>query len=84
VADKKVIIHDVKTVGNIYKVHGKLLDKFGELDNSPIEKFRLQLSKYKQLFEEMNPQVEVVEINVLHLTDVFNKIELEVLDTKES
>ena len=83
VGDKEVKIHDIKTTGDLYKMHGKLLDKFGELGNSPIEKFRLQLSKYKQLFEEMNPKVKVVGISVLHLTNAFNLIELEALDTKE-
>ncbi len=83
VGDKEVKIHDIKTTADLYKMHGKLLDKFGELGNSPIEKFRLQLSKYKQLFEEMNPKVEVVGISVLHLTNAFNLIELEALDTKE-
>lgn len=59
----KVKIHDFKTNGDLYKKHGKLLEPFEDLDNAPISKYRLQLSKYKELLEKMK-DVEVVELNL--------------------
>lgn len=61
--DGKVILHDFKTNADLYKKHGKLLEPYEELANSPINKYRLQLSKYKELLEKMK-DVEVVELNL--------------------
>jgi len=73
----KVAIHDFKTTGDLYKKHGKLLEPYKALDNSPINKYRLQLSKYQDLLEGMK-NVEVVGLYLWHYKDgEFNKIEIE-------
>lgn len=61
--DNKVKLHDFKTNADLYKKHGKLIGKFCDLENSPINKYRLQLSKYKEMLEKMKG-VEVVELNI--------------------
>lgn len=61
----KVKLHDFKTNADLYKKNGKLKGRFKHLDNTPINKYTLQLSKYKQLLEKMK-DVEVVELNLWH------------------
>ena len=61
--NKKVILHDFKTNNDLYKKHGKMLEPYKELQNMPINKYRLQLSKYKEMLEKMK-DVEVVELNL--------------------
>lgn len=80
VVDKgKVILHDYKTNFDLYKKHGKLLTPFETLDNMPINKYRLQLSKYKQMLENMK-DVEVVGLNIWHITDKFTRIPIEPIE----
>ena len=40
-----------------------MLEPYKELQNMPINKYRLQLSKYKEMLEKMK-DVEVVELNL--------------------
>lgn len=61
----KVKLHDFKTNGDLYKKNGKLQGQFKHLDNTPINKYTLQLSKYKELLEKMKG-VEVLELNLWH------------------
>lgn len=42
-------IIDFKTNGDLNKKNGKLLEPFKDLDNTPLNKYRLQLSLYKHL-----------------------------------
>lgn len=79
VGRKKVILHDFKTNADLYKKHGKLLAPYNDLDNTPINKYRLQLSKYKEMLEKMKG-VEVVELNLWHwANNKFTIIKLEEL-----
>lgn len=61
--DKKVKIHDFKTNADLYKKKGKLKAPYKDIENTPINKYRLQLSKYKEMLEKMKG-VEVVELNI--------------------
>jgi len=61
--NKKVKIHDFKTNADLYKKKGKLKAPYKDLANTPINKYRLQLSKYKEMLEKMKG-VEVVELNL--------------------
>lgn len=61
--DKKVILNDFKTNEDLYKKKGKLKAPYKELDNTPINKYRLQLSKYSEMLEKMKG-VDVVELRI--------------------
>lgn len=74
----KVIIHDYKTNADLNKTNGKLLAPFEKLGNNPLNRYRLQLSKYKELLEKRG--VEVVGIKLWHYTDHFEIINIEPLD----
>jgi hypothetical protein len=65
VGEKEVVLHDFKTNESLTKKNGKLLGKFKDLDNTPLNKYRLQLSKYKQLLEGMT-DYKVVGLNIWH------------------
>lgn len=71
----KVKIHDFKTNADLYKKNGKLLGEYSHLDNTPINRYTLQLNKYKELLEKMKP-VEVIELNLWHYQDKFKIIKL--------
>ena len=45
-----------------------MLGQFKHLDNTPLNKYTLQLSKYKELIQKMK-DVEVVELNLWHYVD---------------
>lgn len=63
VAPKTVKIIDIKTNGDLHKKgHGKLLAPFQDLENNNINKYRLQLSIYKKLFEGRGYKVPELEI----------------------
>jgi hypothetical protein len=64
----KIKIHDFKTNESLTKKKGKMLGKFKHLDNTPFNKYTLQLSKYKELIQKMK-DVEVVELNLWHYVD---------------
>ena len=78
--DKKVILHDYKTNEDLYKKHGKLKAPFKDLANTPINKYTLQLNKYKELLEKMKG-VEVVGMNIWWWDD--DKGEFEILPVEE-
>lgn len=59
VGRNRVNIIDLKTNYEIYKAgHGKLLHPFDHLENNKINKYRLQLSAYKELVESKGITVE--------------------------
>lgn len=72
----KVKLIDIKTGTGFKKAKGKLLGKFSDLPNNDISKFRLQLSKYKQMLEKMK-KVKVIGLEVWQLDESFKIIELE-------
>ena len=61
--DGKVILHDFKTNADLFKKHGKMLEPFKHLNNEPMSKYRLQLTKYKELLEKMKG-VKVMGLNI--------------------
>jgi hypothetical protein len=65
VGKNKVVLHDFKTNEDLYKKNGKMLGMFSELDYTPFNKYRIQLSKYKEMLQEMTG-VEVVGLNIWH------------------
>lgn len=69
----KVMIHDFKTNNDLYKKNGKLLGEYAHLDNTPFNKYTLQLNKYKQLLEGMK-EVEVVGMSIWHYKNNFEII----------
>lgn len=69
----KVKIHDFKTGNDLHKKNGKMLGEYKKLDNTPYNRYSLQLKKYKELLEKMK-NVEVVEMNIWHYQD--NKFEI--------
>lgn len=79
----KVILHDFKTNEDLYKKKGKLKEPYKDLENTPINKYRLQLSKYKEMLEKMK-DVEVVELNLWWWNEMrFEIIRIEELPIKE-
>jgi len=75
----KVKIHDFKTNEDLYKKKGKLLGEYKHLENSPVNKYTLQLNKYKELLQGMK-DVEVLELNLWHYKDgEFKIIKLDIL-----
>lgn len=66
--EKTVKIHDFKTNEDLNKGYGKMLEPFNSLPNTPLSKYTLQLTKYKELLEKMKG-VEVVELNIWHYKD---------------
>jgi len=75
----KVKIHDFKTNEDLYKKKGKLLGAYKHLENSPVNKYTLQLNKYKELLQGMK-DVEVLELNLWHYKDgEFKIIKLDIL-----
>lgn len=78
--DKKVILHDYKTNEDLYKKHGKLKAPYKDLDNTPFNKYTLQLNKYKELLEKMKG-VEVVGMNIWWWDD--DKGEFEIIKVEE-
>ena len=79
----KVILHDFKTNEDLYKKKGKLKEPYKDLENTPINKYRLQLSKYKEMLEKMK-DVEVVELNIWWWNEMkFEIINVEKLPIKE-
>lgn len=61
--NKKINITDVKSNADLYKKgSGKLLAPFNDLENNNINKYRLQLSLYKDLFEKRGVSVENISI----------------------
>lgn len=75
--DKKVKIHDFKTNENLHKKKGKLKAPYKDLDNTPLNKYRLQLSKYAQMLEKQK-EVEVVELNIWW----WEKMSFEIINVK--
>lgn len=84
--DKKVKIIDVKSNADFYKKgNGKLLAPFNDLENNNLNKYRLQLSIYRDLFAFRGIQVEglevwhsqlgVINIEPLNTTEIWNKIQ---------
>lgn len=79
----KVKLHDFKTNENLYKKKGKLKEPYKDLENTPMNKYRLQLSKYKEMLEKMK-DVEVVELNIWWWDEMkFEIISVEELPIKE-
>jgi len=75
----KVKIHDFKTNEDLYKKKGKLLGEYKHIENSPVNKYTLQLNKYKELLQGMK-DVEVLELNLWHYKDgEFKIIKLDIL-----
>jgi len=64
----KVILHDFKTNEDLEKKSGKMLGRFSHLDNTPMNKYRIQLNKYKELLEGMR-DVEVLALKLWHYKD---------------
>ena len=61
--NKWIDISDIKTNGNIYKKgYNKLLPPFQDLTDSPLDKYRLQLSMYKHLAEVQGFKVRKLKI----------------------
>lgn len=81
VGPNKVVLHDFKTNEDLEKKNGKMLDAFSYLDYTPMNKYRLQLSKYKELITKMTG-VEVVGLNIWHYVPGtgFNIINIEEID----
>lgn len=78
----KVKLHDFKTNENLYKKKGKLKEPYKDLENTPMNKYRLQLSKYKEMLEKMK-DVEVVELNIWWWDEMkFKIIKIEELPIK--
>lgn len=72
--DKKINIIDVKSNADLHKKgNGKLLAPFDDLENNNINKYRLQLSLYKDLFEKRGVTVE--NISIWHSEEGIIKIE---------
>lgn len=70
----EVAIHDIKTGTDFDKKNGMLLGEYSDLPNNDMSKFKIQLTKYKELLEGMK-DVKVVEMSVLHWDgEKFNKI----------
>lgn len=79
VAPKTVDIIDVKSNADFYKKgNGKLLAPFNDLEANNLNKYRLQLSLYKDLFEMKG--ITVRNIEIWHPEE--GVITLEPLDTK--
>ena len=76
--DKKVILHDFKTNEDLGKKHGKMLAPLKHMDNTPLNKYTLQLNKYKELLEGMKG-VEVVGMNIWW----YNEGEFEIMPVEE-
>ena len=80
VAPKTIDIIDVKSNADFYKKgNGKLLAPFNDLENNNLNKYRLQLSLYKDLFEMKG--ITVRNIEIWHPEE--EVIILEPLNTKE-
>lgn len=78
--DKRINIIDVKSNADLHKKgNGKLLAPFNDLENNNINKYRLQLSLYKDLFEKRGVTVE----NIFLWHSEEGIINLEPLNTKE-
>jgi hypothetical protein len=61
--NKEVIIRDIKTNGDLHKDgYNKMKEPFKELEDSKLNKYRLQLSVYKYLAEVMGLKVKKLEI----------------------
>ena len=88
---KELILGDVKTDKDIYKpAYNDLLVPLSHLDDSVINQYSIQLSIYKDIFEEMtnlkidkimiiwindkNDNYEIVPIKPIDLTDVWNML----------
>lgn len=80
VNDKQVILHDFKTNEDLYKGFKNLIRDFAHLENNPINKYTLQLSKYKELYEKFTGE-EVIGLNIWHYKDgEFTIIPIEPID----
>lgn len=75
---KKIDIRDVKTNGDLYKSHKKMLTPFNDLEDSPLNKYRLQLSLYGLLAEYEG--LTVGKLEIWHWTDQWEVIKVEPLD----
>jgi len=64
----EVVLHDFKTNADLNKKNGKLLGRYKTMANTPLNKYTLQLNKYKQLLEKMTG-VKVVGMNLWHYID---------------
>lgn len=83
--NKKINIIDVKSNADFYKkATGKLLAPYNDLEASNLNKYRLQLSLYKDLFEMRGVSVEnisiwhsahgIITLTPLDTTEIWNKI----------
>ena len=84
-APKTIDIIDVKSNADFYKKgSGKLLGPFSDLENNNLNKYRLQLSLYKDLFEMKgftvmgieiyHPEEGIIKLEPLNTTDIWQTI----------
>ncbi|MFW6173240.1 MAG: hypothetical protein ACOC5T_05795 [Elusimicrobiota bacterium] len=74
-----VNLYDIKTNSGLEESHGKLLEPFDDLENSKLNKYRMQLTLYKLLIEKMN-NVNVKNLSIIQFDfdDMdWNMIEIE-------
>jgi len=77
---RKAKIHDIKTNADLYKDGKKMLKPFQNLDATPYNKYRLQLSLYKHLMELKGWEIE--GICLWHWQEEWTEIKLEPLEVK--
>lgn len=81
ISDKNVIIHDIKTNYDLYKSYSSLLTPFQDLNDSPLNQYRLQLSIYKHLLEEKG--YSVIGLYIWNITDKIEIIKVEEINIKQ-
>jgi hypothetical protein len=66
IGEKRCILRDTKTNGDLYKKGKKMLPPYEHLTDSPIDTYTLQLNLYRELLEYHGWTVEKMELQ--HLT----------------
>lgn len=65
--EKIIDLYDIKTNRNLEKNHGRLLEPFNDLPNSKLSKYRLQLTIYKMLYENLHDDAKVEDLYIAQL-----------------
>ncbi len=77
---KKSIMYDIKTNNDLDKSHGKMLEPFDKIKDSKINKYRMQLTTYKHLYEkQFKKKVEDMFILQVQVNED-NKIEIKKIE----
>ena len=75
IGEKRCILRDTKTNGDLYKKGKKMLPPYDFLTDSPISVYELQLNLYRELLEYHGWTVEKIEIQHLTIGIENNEIE---------